>query len=519
MTGRRRQDDIVRAIDLFCGAGGLSWGLAQACERLDHEVQLAAVNHWDRAIETHEQNHLWADHYHAKVEELDPRNVFDTERVDILTGGPQCTHFSTARGGRPVDEQKRASPWHVLNWLQKLYVDNFVIENVSEFRSWGPIGADGQPLQSQKGETFDAWINALHSLGYNVDWKILNAADYGDATSRKRLFIIGRRQYRPEWPEPTHSENGQQSETEPWRSAAEIINWGAPGESIWTRNRPLVQNTMQRIAEGIRRHGHDELAVYADVVGDLTKADVATMQENAVTIDEDGSLPADRDEPFLVQTAVPTETDQLMCDGGESNESRTGLCLPYLLGQQSGSRPRSVAERPVPTIATRGAISLIDPYLVPFYSERNGQAPRTHDIDAPAPTITATGSQPAVTRPYLIQYNGQSGAQDIEEPLPTITTRDSFALCLPEHYPWGLDIRFRMLQPRELAAAMGFPDDYEFVGNKTETIEQIGNAVPVNLAQALCERLLAGRDPTLLTYTDSTHSQSTEPATQEATDD
>ena len=97
----RRRDDTVRAVDLFCGAGGLSWGLAQACEELDHSVELAG----ERAIETHEQNHPWADHYHAKVEELDPRAVFESERVDVLTGGPQCTHHSNARGGRPVDEQ------------------------------------------------------------------------------------------------------------------------------------------------------------------------------------------------------------------------------------------------------------------------------------------------------------------------------------------------------------------------------------------------------------------------------
>jgi DNA (cytosine-5)-methyltransferase 1 len=168
-------------------------GLAQTCEELDRDVELAAVNHWKTALETHEQAHPWADHYHARVEELDPREVFPGERVDILTAGPECTHFSTARGGRPVDDQKRASPWHVLTWLQKLYVDNFVIENVREFVDWGPVGADGQPMKSKKGETFDAYVDALHSLGYSVDWTVLNAADYGDATSRKRLFLIGRR--------------------------------------------------------------------------------------------------------------------------------------------------------------------------------------------------------------------------------------------------------------------------------------------------------------------------------------
>lgn len=537
MTDRRQRDDIVRAIDLFCGAGGLSWGLAQVCEKLDREVELAAINHWNRAISTHKKNHKWCDHYHAKVEELDPRSVFETERVDILTAGPQCTHHSRARGGRPVDEQKRASPWHILDWLQKLYVDGFVVENVPEFERWSPVGADGTPMKSKEGETFQAWIDALHSLGYSVDWKVINAADFGDATSRRRLFIVGRRQHRPEFPEPTHSEDGETPGTEPWRSAAEIIDWSDPGESIWERDRPLVQNTMQRIGEGVRRHGHECLDPYADAIDALGKEDVETMQNEVVPIGEAAEAANARSEPFLVKSDRPE------AGTNDSSTSQTGLCIPYLLGQQSGSVARNVTERPVPTIATRGAIALyqpeafvlprngyyrglhsnpgydpreeplhtvtaqnhdghiVSPYLVPFYSERAGQNPRTHDVDDPLPTVTATGSQPAVTRPYLVQYHGNSGSRALDQPLPTVTTRDSLALCLPEHYPWGLDIRFRMLQPRELAAAMGFPSEYEFAGNKTETVEQIGNAVPVHLAESLVERLLVGNDPTLETFT------------------
>ena len=532
MSDRRKRDDTVRAIDLFCGAGGLSWGLAKACEDLNREVELAAVNHWERAIATHKINHDWATHHHAKVEELNPRTVFDTERVDILTAGPQCTHFSSARGGRPVDEQKRASPWHVLDWLQKLYVDNFVIENVPEFRSWAPVGADGTPMKSKEGETFEAWIDALHSLGYSVDWRVLNAADYGDATSRRRLFIVGRRQHRPEFPEPSHSENGEKPGTEPWRPATEIIDWSDPGESIWNRNTPLVNNTMQRIGEGIRRHGHDRLEPFADAIDTLGKEDVAAMQEEIVSASEAGEAANSRNDPFLVQLNSEIDSD-------EESDPRVGLCIPYLLGQHSGSVARDVTERPAPTIATRGAIGLyrpeafvlprngyhrglhsnpgydpneqplhtvtaknhdghvVTPYLVPFYGERAGQSPRIHNTDDPLPTVTATGSQPAVTQPYLIQYHGNSDSRSLDEPLPTVTTRDSLALCLPEHYPWGLNIRFRMLQPRELAAAMGFPSDYEFAGNKTETVEQIGNAVPVNLAKSLVNALLVGRDPTL----------------------
>ena len=158
-------------------------------------------------------------------------------------------------------------------------------------------------------------------------------------------------------------------------------------------------------------------------------------------------------------------------------------------------------ERPLHTVTAKTHDGhLVRPYLVPFYGERDGQAPRTHDPDVPLPTVPASKSPAGVCRPYLIQYNGQSGCSDVGEPVPTVTTKDRFALCLPELYPWGLDVHFRMLQPRELAAAMGFPPDYDFRGNKTETIEQIGNAVPVNLATALCERLLASEVPTVDGY-------------------
>jgi DNA (cytosine-5)-methyltransferase 1 len=538
---------VIRAVDLFCGAGGLSWGLVEALKRhavesprptdkvLRECIDLVGVNHWERAIETHEKNHPWARHFHDDVQHVDPREVFDDPdaEVKVLSGGIECTHWSIARGGAPVDEQKRMPAWDVLTWVQKLRPENVLFENVKEFAKWGPVDENGKP--SRSGETFEAWVDSLHSLGYSVDWKVLNAADYGDATSRRRLFIVGRRDKRATFPEQSHSKDGDVEGTDEWRPASDIIDWSDPGESIWSRSRPLVNNTMQRIAEGIRRYSHDGLEGYADAVASLGKDDVERMQEEAVPLEDVSDAVNERNTPFLVDIAPDEDAE---------TSTRASLCVPYLLGQHGGSVARDATENPIPTVATRGAISLIEPrglvlprnqrqrgihsnpaydpderpthtitasnhdghlvrpYLVPYYSEREGQRPRTHEIDDPLPTVTATGSDPYVTRPYLIQYNGQSASQPTDEPLPTVTTRDRFALCVPDLYPWGLDIRYRMLQPRELAAAMGFPESYEFCGTKTETTEQIGNAVPVNLARALVENILVDDAPSLSTFTD-----------------
>jgi DNA (cytosine-5)-methyltransferase 1 len=535
-------DTIIRAVDLFCGAGGTLEGLSQACDDLGVELQVTAVNHWETAIETHKRNHPNGDHHVSKVEELHPPDVVEEDGVDVLIASPECTHFSVARGGKPVSEQKRASPWHVLDWVEKLRPENVLLENVRELQSWGPIDDDGQPTRN--GEIFETWINAFHALGYSVDWQVLNAANYGDPTTRKRLFVVGRRGRRASFPEPTHSD--ADDELPGWRPAAEVIDWSDAGESLWKRDRPLVNNTMRRIAEGIRQHCDERLEPFADAVAELGKEDVAALQEDVVDAGEVHEVAEKRCEPFLVKyygTSTANPVDEPM-DTVTAQGGKYALCEPYLLGQQSNATARSVLDEPVPTVATRGAIGLYDPttfvlprngsrgglhsnatydpddrplhtvtarnqdghvvtpFLVPYMSERPGQRPRTHDIDEPMPTVTATGSDPYLCEPYLIEYYGNGSSSGIDEPLPTVTTRDRFALVVPEAFPYGLDIRYRMLQPRELAAAMGFPPEYEFAGNKTETTKQIGNAVPVNLAKALTKQLLVGEQPSLGTFTE-----------------
>jgi len=558
----------IRAVDLFAGAGGLSWGLVEALREvavdadaltqdvLEQCIDLVAVNHWETAIETHERNHPWARHFHDDVQNVDPREVFDEPDPDvkILSGGIECTHWSTARGGKPVDEQKRMPAWDFLTWVQKLRPEVVLVENVKEFAKWGPIEDDGTP--SRNGETFEQWINSLHALGYSVDWQVPNAADYGDATSRERLFIMARREGRPEFPDPTHSD--ADDELPDRRTAAEIIDWSDPGESIWTRSRPLVENTMQRIAEGIRRHGADRLEPFADAVGSLGKPEVEAMQERIVPAEYAHVAAQVCEEPFLVATGHETtpalasphltkyygtatakpigEPVDTITSGGQ----KFGLCTPYLIGQQSGATARAVDAQPVPTIATDGYVRVFDaqPFVLPRNGVRGGLhsnatyppasrplhtvTAKNHDgwivspalmqfshggkllnPEAPLPTITtAKGGVFAISQPqpFLVQYHGQSGAQPIDAPTPTLTAKDSLALVVPDLFPWGLDVRFRMLQPRELAAAQGFPAEYDFAGTKTETVEQIGNAVPVTLAQRLVESLLASTTPSLTDY-------------------
>ncbi|MFH1741193.1 MAG: DNA cytosine methyltransferase, partial [bacterium] len=247
----------IKAADLFCGAGGTSTGLYLAAEKLKRKIDLLAVNHWPIAIDTHSANHLFARHMCESLDKVNPREVVPEGKLDILVASPECTHHSVARGGRPINDQSRASAWHVLRWAEALMPRIILIENVREFRTWGPIGTNKRPLKSRKGETYHAFLNSLRSLGYRVEDKVLNAANYGDPTTRERLFIIALKGNRHvHWPEPTHTETGENTlfgKTKKWRTARDIIEWDRESRSIFTRKRPLSPNTMRRIFAGLEK--------------------------------------------------------------------------------------------------------------------------------------------------------------------------------------------------------------------------------------------------------------------------
>lgn len=444
----------LTAADLFCGAGGSSTGLASACQAHGRRLDLTAVNHWERAIETHSENHPEARHLCHGLDEVDPRKVIG-KKLDLLIASPECTHHSNARGGKPMQDQSRSTAWHVIRWADALQPKFILVENVREFVEWGPLGTNGRPLKRRKGETFLGWVNGLRSLGYTVDWRLLNAADYGDATSRVRLFVMARRgRGAIPWPEPTHERTPSRDlfGVRPrWRAAREVIDWSLPCPSIFGRKRPLSENTLRRIEAGLRKFGGAHAEAFL----------VLLRGTNADQV------------PYTARSAgspVPTVS---------ANGTHVGLVQPHLLQLTHGGRNYGL-DGPLPTVTTakRGEIGLVQPFLL---GQQSGSVPRS--TDHPIPTVSAAG---AIA--FLVPYYGTGQADDTIDPVRTLTARDRLGLVQPDGS--RLDIGFRMLQPHELAAAMGFPCGYKFSGNKGEVVKQIGNAVAVGMARALCDAIL-----------------------------
>lgn len=232
-------------IDNFAGGGGASTGIEMAIGR---SVDIA-INHDPAAILMHKTNHPRTKHYCESVWEVDPREATQGQPVGLAWFSPDCKHFSKAKGGRPVEKNIRGLAWVAVKWAATVKPRVIILENVEEFKTWGPI-KNGRPVEKDKGKTFNSFINALRKLGYEVDHKELMAADYGAPTTRKRFFLIARCDGKPiVWPETTHGEGKI-----PYVAASKIIDWKIEVPSIFERSKPLAENTLIRIARGIQKY-------------------------------------------------------------------------------------------------------------------------------------------------------------------------------------------------------------------------------------------------------------------------
>lgn len=554
----------IRAADLFCGAGGTSTGAARAARSIGAQLTLTAVNHWPVALETHAAMHPTANHICADLESVRPREVVPEGRLDLLMASPTCTYHSRARGGRPVNDQQRMDPWHVHRWCCELRVARLLVENVPEFVDWGPCSlVTGRPIESRRGEYFRAWCDALRAVGFRLEWRVLNCADYGDPTTRQRFFLIGRSDGKPlRWPEPTHARGGSVDllgMRAPWRSAAECIDWAHPGKSIFGRKKPLKPNTLRRLLAGAVKYNWprphiDALQALLDgrepvltvPAADLGPAFLVQFRGTGEAI---GRSARDCGDPVPTVTAggrhvglvmatascgaardlsepLPTvvggghgarphfvEAVIVSKHGGPNNTARgtnermytvstggggaiaTPLIAPYY-GGGSGLTAQSAAE-PLASVTTKARFGLAEPVIVSTSNSSSQGTPRS--AGEPLRTITtAKGGDMAVASPFLVPNWGERDGQaprvhDINAPVPTIAAGGHIQLAQPEATECRIDILYRMLTPRELARAMSFDVDgseYPFAGNATEITKQIGNAVPCRTAEALVKALL-----------------------------
>jgi DNA (cytosine-5)-methyltransferase 1 len=255
----------ILVADLLCGAGGSSTGCERALAALGLKMELVCVNHWQTAIDTHKKNHPNARHVVQDIATVRPHLLVPEGYLDLLMASPTCTHHSVARGGKPTSDQQRSDPWHIVTWLTELRVKRLIIENVWEFCGWGPVDPRTcKPIASRKGEYFRAWIETIRRLGFEPEWKKLNAADYGDATTRQRFILMARNDGRPvHWPVPTHAKRAGEGlalfpTMQPWKPAREIIDWQIKGKSIFTRKKPLAPKTLARIHAGAVKFGWPE---------------------------------------------------------------------------------------------------------------------------------------------------------------------------------------------------------------------------------------------------------------------
>jgi DNA (cytosine-5)-methyltransferase 1 len=244
-------------VDNFAGGGGASLGIEMGLGRSPD----IAINHDPEAIAMHKANHPNTKHFCEDVWEVNPIEACAGRPVGLAWFSPDCKHFSKAKGGKPVSKKIRGLAWIVVKWAKAVQPRVIILENVEEFKDWGPLDDEGMPCRARKGMTFQRWQAQLKNLGYRVEWRELRACDYNTPTIRKRLFLVARCDGLPiVWPEATHSNPKKigtdlfTSHMKPWRTAAECIDWSVPCPSIFDRKKPLADNTLRRVAAGLRRY-------------------------------------------------------------------------------------------------------------------------------------------------------------------------------------------------------------------------------------------------------------------------
>ena len=531
-------------VDNFAGGGGASTGIELAT---GFSVDIA-INHDPEAIKMHKANHPSTEHYCESVWDVDPVKACKGRPVALAWFSPDCKHFSKAKGGKPKDKTIRGLAWVALRWAALVRPRVIMLENVEEFKTWGPLNRSHRPIKNKAGTTFEKFIDQLKNLGYEVDFKELVAADYGAPTKRKRFFMVARCDGKPiVWPEPTHGERDSEKVKagllKPYVGAYTQIDFNIPCPSIFDSAeeikekygiravRPLAPKTMQRIARGLQKFviGNDEPFIvqvnhsgsdwnYCNSMNEplpiiTSKHGFGIVEPYMVQIGQTG-FTQDRsksvEEPL---TTIVSKNEHCLISptliqyhsyenegvrGQEINDpimtvdgsNRYGLVTSFLHKYYDGGYTGAGEnlKNPLPTITSVDHNSVCAATLIQMNNNCDGR-----DINDPIPTITAGDGHFGEVRAFLIKYYGQGTGQGIKEPLDTITSNDRFGLVtIKGIYYQIVDIGLRMLEPKELYGCQGFPKDYiidrDYNGKtypRSGQVKRCGNAVPPPFANAL----------------------------------
>ena len=550
-------------VDNFAGGGGASTGIELAT---GYSVDIA-INHDPEAIRMHKANHPNTKHYCENVWAVDPVKACGGHPVALAWFSPDCKHFSKAKGGKPKDKNIRGLAWVACRWAGLVRPNVIMLENVEEFKTWGPLNRRHHPIKSKQGKTFEKFVQQLTELGYEVEFRELVAADYGAPTMRKRFFMIARCDGKPiVWPEPTHgpadSEEVKAGLLKPYVGAYTQIDFNRPCPSIFDTSeeikekygiravRPLAPKTMERIAKGMKKFVLDNpepFIIQCNHGGERRPNDIREPMPTITGKHGYGIV-----EPTLAPYMGTNITNH---PGGNCKDPihtiTTGnqqcLISPALIQYHSETTQKGVRgqtiKAPILTVDGSNRYGLVQSFLKQCTDEKKKEIPTAKDslktdsddllqsscliqmnnhcdgknIKDPIPTITAGDGHFGEVRAFLIKYYGQGTGQSVKDPLDTVTSRDRFGLVTIKGVDYQIvDIGLRMLEPRELYGCQGFPDDYiidhDYTGKtypRSEQVRRCGNAVcppiPAALVKAnLPEMCVAKRMPNMRIKSEAT---------------
>ena len=550
-------------IDLFCGAGGTSSGVEYATvDGLKCAEVIACVNHDPNAIKSHAANHPKTLHFTEDIRtlELDPlvrhvkkmKQQYPEARV-VLWASLECTNFSRAKGGQPRDADSRTLAEHLFRYIEAINPDYIQIENVEEFMCWGELDEHGKPVSKHKGTDYLRWVMHVQQYGYDYDWRLLNAADFGAYTSRKRFFGQFARKGLPiAFPVQTYAKNGDDGGMfkmyHKWKPVREVLDLDDEGESIFQKKKPLCEKTLERIYAGLVKF----------VAGGRQKHDAWILKYN--------SMKAGRHNPPSIDEPMPTVAVQ----------NRLGIVKAQFLSKQFSGDPMSKnnsleqpagtittvdhhafvtayygnggntpIDKPSPTVTTKDRLGIVSSK---FLTEYYGGAEHNHALDVPATTLTTKSRHALIQTRFIDNQYGNGTPTSIETAAPTVVNTPKQSIVSTQYLmnPYSfksdggsidtpcftliarmdkmppylvstdkglgiaiydddspmtrkvkefmamyniVDIKMRMLKIVELKRIMGFPADYVLVGTQAEQKKFIGNAVEVNMSRVLCECL------------------------------